>query len=203
MKIEYEIVKKIKSLEKPFITIPDLAKLLEKKRGNIYLIAHRLIKAKILKIIHPGIYVLPDKHVNYSYIANQLYKPSYLSFEWVLGNVGILNQIPYTLTFAATRKSKTIILKDNQEVQYHQLKKELFFGYDLIDDVYYAQPEKALLDQLYMVSKGKSTLDFEELNLKGLKKTLFLQYAKKYPKPTQKLAQKLAKDFRKISITVK
>lgn len=203
MKVEYRIVEKIKSLEKPFISIPDLAKLLGRKRSNIYLIAHRLVKAKILKIIYPGIYVLPDKHINYSYIANQLYKPSYLSFEWVLGNIGILNQIPYTLVFAATRKSKTIILKDNQEVQYRQLKKELFFGYDLIDEVYYAQPEKALLDQLYMVSKGKATLDFEELNLKGLKKTLFLQYSKKFPKPTQKLARKLVKDFGKTSITVK
>lgn len=203
MKVEYELVRKINLLKKPFFTVADLAKLLDKKRKGIYLVVHRLTKGGVIKVIVPGTYRLTDKFSNFTMIANQLYWPSYLSFETALANYGILNQIPYILTFATTRKPKTTILENQQEVCYRRIKKDFFFGYRRITDVYLAEPEKALLDQLYMVSKGKTTLDYDELNLKDLKKTLFLKYAKKFPKPTQKLARELVKQFGKTSVTIK
>lgn len=203
MKVEYELVNKMRALKKPFFTVADLAKLLERSREDIYLLAHRLTKAGVIKMIVPGTYRLSDKPSDFTMVAHQLYWPSYLSFETALANEGILNQIPYALIFATTRKPKTIVLENQQEIQYRRLKKELFFGYRQRGDVYIAEPEKALLDQLYMVSKGKATLDWDELNLKGLKKTLFLKYAKKFPKPTQKLAKKLLGQFGKTSVTIK
>lgn len=203
MKVEYELVNKMRSLKKPFFTTADLSKLFEKKRKNIYLLTHRLTKAGVIKIVVPGIYRLTDKPSDFTTIANQLYWPSYLSFDTALANEGILNQIPYVLIFATTRKPKTIVLEKQQEIQYRRLKKELFFGYKRVGDAYLAEPEKALLDQLYMVSKGKSTLDWDELNLKGLRKTRFLKYAKWFPNPTQKLAKALVKQFGKTSITIK
>jgi len=77
------------------------------------------------------------------------------------------------------------------------------FGYTLQKDLFIALPEKALLDQLYLVSFGKAKLDFDELNLKELSKTKFLQFSKKFPARTQKLAKKLSLQFGTISITIK
>ena len=77
------------------------------------------------------------------------------------------------------------------------------FGYTLQKDLFIALPEKALLDQLYLVSFGKAKLDLDELNLKELSKSKFLKFSKKFPLRTQKLAQKLSTQFGKISITIK
>jgi predicted transcriptional regulator of viral defense system len=122
--------------------------------------------------------------------ANELYYPSYLSFESALSRYGILSQIPYTLTFATNRRSKRTLLRD-REVEYRQLKKEYFFGYKLEKGLYIAEPEKAVLDQLYMISKGKASSDISEWSLIGLKKVKLLQYSKYFPKTVQISAKNL------------
>lgn len=135
-------------------------------------------------------------------IANQLYYPSYLSFVTVLGRGGILNQIPYSLTFASTKKSKRITL-GGTDVIYSQLKPELYFGYEMRQGLNIAEPEKALLDQLYLVSQGKAYLDFEELNLIDLNKKKFLSYAAKFPKRIRKGLREIKKRWGEVSITIK
>jgi hypothetical protein len=61
----------------------------------------------------------------------------------------------------------------------------------LEDDIYLAEPEKALLDQLYLVSKGMAVLDLEALDLKSIRKTTLRKFALKYPRATQKLVEML------------
>lgn len=202
MKSILEVMQNLEEIKKPFFTIFDLEKIFDYSKEVLYVIIYRLLKKKVLVKITNGVYRLASKPVAIEKVAQALYIPSYLSFESALAHYGILNQIPYTISFATTRKSKRITL-EKRDVCFSHLKKELFFGYELVGDVYQAQPEKALLDQLYMVSKGKGYLDYDELNLKGFKKTLFLTYSKKFPKPTQKLAKKLVKDFGKTSVTIK
>jgi hypothetical protein len=133
--------------------------------------------------------------------ANELYYPSYLSFESALSRYGILSQIPYTLTFATNRRSKKILLRD-REVEYRQLKKEYFFGYKLEKGLYIAEPEKAVLDQLYMISKGKASSDISEWSLIGLKKVKLLQYSKYFPKTVQISAKNLTPGFGKHIATI-
>jgi len=133
--------------------------------------------------------------------ANELYYPSYLSFESALSRYGILSQIPYTLTFATNRRSKKILLRD-REVEYRQLKKEYFFGYKLEKGLYIAEPEKAVLDQLYMISKGKALSDISEWSLIGLKKGKLFQYSKYFPKTVQISAKKLTPTFGKHIATI-
>jgi len=48
-----------------------------------------------------------------------------------------------------------------------------------------------LLDQLYFVSKGRAALDFKELDLKEINKTVFLKMARQFPRQVQKLAREL------------
>ena len=61
------------------------------------------------------------------------------------------------------------------------LPKDLFFGYTLDKGIYIAEPEKALLDELYLISRGKRTLDIKELDLGKIDKKKFDQYAKRFP----------------------
>jgi predicted transcriptional regulator of viral defense system len=113
-------------------------------------------------------------------IANALYTPSYLSFESALSRHGLLSQIPASLTFATTRKSRRMTLSTT-EIEYRKVKTSLFFGYTAGNGLLIAEPEKALLDALYMVSRGKLMLKTGQLDIKGLRRTRLANYAKKYP----------------------
>ncbi|GAH75289.1 unnamed protein product, partial [marine sediment metagenome] len=80
-------------------------------------------------------------------------------------------------------------------VIFRKISKRLFFGYTLKDNVFTAEPEKALLDVLYLKSKGLGDLNLKELDLKGLSRKKFLQWSKKFPKVVQQMVKDLAKKF--------
>jgi predicted transcriptional regulator of viral defense system len=197
-----EIQRKLKQYNKKYFTFSDLEKILGQKKNVLKVTISRLVKKEVLFPIRKGIYILPENWSEIESIISQIYFPSYLSFDTALARYGILNQIPYVFSYASPKISKSFFLGQNR-IEIRKIKKKLFFGYTLQKDLFIALPEKALLDQLYLVSFGKARLDFDELNLKELSKTKFLQFSKKFPLRTQKLAQKLSKQFGKISITVK
>lgn len=202
MNINTKFLDQLKSFSKDYLNLADLEKILERKRDSLAVLVHRLVKDGFLIRLQPGIYTTPEKFAKLDRIANQLYYPSYLSFDTVLGRGGILNQIPYSLTFATTRKSKRITL-GGTDVIYSQLKPELYFGYELKQGINIAEPEKALLDQLYLVSLGKTSLDFEELNLIDLDKKKFLTYAAKFPGRIKRGLREIKRRWGTVSITIK
>lgn len=196
------LIRKLKKINKDFYSVTDLEKISGLKRKSLLVKLSRLGSNSEITRIIKGYYQTVEKTIDIEKFISQVYALCYVSFESALAKFGILNQIPYTLTIATAGKPKKIQFL-NKEIEFRKLKKELFFGFELTDGIYIARPEKALLDQLYLVSKGKAVLDLDELNLKNLKRTLFLEYVKKYPKNTQELAKKIVENFGKNSITIK
>jgi hypothetical protein len=76
-------------------------------------------------------------------------------------------------------------------VEFRQVKRELFFGYVLVGEIYLAEREKALLDQLYFISLGRAHLDLQALDLKEISIDKFLSWSKTFPARTQKLAEEI------------
>jgi len=185
-----KFLEKIKKIEKSYFTFKDLEKLWEGKRESLKVVLSRLKKKGKIKKVKREIYFLPEKIVQVEKIANQVYFPSYLSFESALSLWGILSQIPYVLTFATCLKTKKIKI-GKVLVEYRKVKKDLFFGFVFKNGIYIALPEKALLDILYLKSLGKMKIDFSSLDFSKIKKTKFLKWLKKFPYKTKKLA----KDF--------
>src|SRR3989344_6006828 len=177
---DVELIKKLRDFHKSYLTVADLEKVLDLKRDSLYVTLNRLVKSGVLVRLAKNIYSLFTETVDTEKIAGELYFPSYLSFEQALSQYGILSQIPYTQTFATTRPTKKMIIA-GVEVEYSHLKKELFFGFILKNDKYIAEKEKALLDQLYMVSMGKRSINIEELDLSNLDIEKLTKYAKKFP----------------------
>jgi len=181
-----DLIKKLQSIGRGFFSIADLEKIIGLPRNSLKVALNRLTRQGVLERLTRGVYQLSINPVEAGVVANQLYYPSYLSFETALAHYDILSQIPFTQTFATIKKSKKIWLRET-EIEYTQLKKDLFFGYILTDGIYLARPEKALLDQLYLVSRGKRSLNMEELDLSGINKRILLQYAQKFPVSVQRL----------------
>lgn len=180
-----DFIKKLYSLDKAYFSLPDLEKLLDIKRSSLRVKISRLVKEGILERLKKGVYQLSLRPESLIRVANQLYYPSYISFEYALGEYGILSEKPFTLTFATSKRTKKMILRTT-EIEFRQIKQELFFGFKKKKGVFWGEPEKALLDQVYFAALGKADISLEQLTLIGLSEKKLLNFAKKYPKVVQK-----------------
>ena len=180
-----ELLKVARELNKSFFTIADLEKITGLPRRSLYVTLKRWVDKGIIERVGQGIYLPAMMDVSMETVADELYIPNYLSFESALSRYGILNLVPYTLTFATPRKTRNFTLR-KQGVEFRQIAPRLFFGYEIEKGINIATPEKAFLDQLYFYSRGKALMDFDELNLKGLSPQIAKKYAERFPGYVQK-----------------
>lgn len=185
-----ELLKKLRDLNKPFFTIADLEKITRLPRNSLYVALKRWVDAGIIERAGQGIYAPLTGDISLEKIAAQLYVPNYLSFESALAKNGILNLIPYTLTFATTRKTRKFTLR-KRAIEFRQISPQFFFGYEMRNGVDMATPEKAFIDELYFLCRGKTKLDLDELNLKNLSPKLLKKYAGRYPLYVRRRLEKI------------
>lgn len=187
-----ELIKILRDLNKSFFTIADLEKITGLSRSSLYVALKRWVDKGVLERIATGIYSPMLSDLSIEKVAAQLYIPNYLSFESALARHGILNLIPHSLTFATTRKSKRYTLR-NQDVEFRQLSPNLFFGFEMKGGINIAGPEKAFLDQVYFFSRGRASLDLDEMNLKPLSSRLLKEYGKRFPGYVQSRIEEILK----------
>jgi len=160
--------------------------------STLYRLITDLVTNEILCKLERGKYYLNDDRVDDFVRANILYSPSYISFETALNHYSILSQFPYESTSATPKKSKSKQL-DGKLYSYVHIKKSLFWGYSKEGNSLLAEPEKALLDQLYIYSKGLKGHSIDEYDYEQLNVKKFWKYAKSFPQTTgfQKLLEKV------------
>jgi predicted transcriptional regulator of viral defense system len=127
-----------------------------------------------------GLYALRLDLPQEEAIANRLYAPSYISFEYALARYGIIPESVYVVTSATTRITREFIV-NNRSFTYSHIKKQVYRGYRIEKmggiTVFIADPEKAFADYLYFVDLKKKTLN-ERLNVRKVKKKAVLEYAR-------------------------
>ncbi len=128
-------------------------------------------KKGYLKKLSNLFYVFADKkidEVENNFIANKLLEPSYISLESALRHYDLIPEAVFLTTSITSRKTKMIETPIGN-FQYRKLKAELFFGYTIVDHLSasyrIAEPEKALLDFLYLRSDIKNENDLFELRI--------------------------------------
>lgn len=124
-----------------------------------------------IKKIIKGFYVFTNKTLSSEemyFIGNKLREPSYLSMEYALNYYSLIPEAVFLFTSITTKKTslfETAIGNFN----YQSVKKSLFFGYLLKGQgklkYKIAEPEKAILDFLYLRSDIKDENDIEELRI--------------------------------------
>lgn len=191
-----KVYEKLLNAEKRYLTGYEAARLLGINPKNRRVMLSRLAKRNILRRLRRNLYEVALRPADILEASSIIYPPNYLSFTYCLGKLGILNQISYEIEFATPRKTKHVEIR-NRDVVFRKIKKDLFFGYTLKDNIFIAKPEKALLDTLYLKLKGLSSLREEELNLKGLSKYEFLKMSEKFPLNVQRAAKLLAQRIKR------
>lgn len=177
-------------MNKPFYSISDLEKITSLPRNSLYVALKRWVNGGVIEKVAQGIYIPMGSTISMENVAAQLYIPNYLSFESALSKYGILNLIPYTLTFATTRRTRKYTIQ-KKEIEFRQIAPELFFGFEMKNGICIASPEKALLDEVYFVSRGKASMDIDELDVKKLSSKKLKNYSKKFPSYVQSYIDKM------------
>jgi predicted transcriptional regulator of viral defense system len=101
-------------------------------------------------------------------ISNSLYRPSYISLESALSHYSLIPEAVYSVQNITTRKTITYETPAGA-FHYRSIKPHLFFGYttertDKIP-ILLADPEKAVLDYLYLNTHINTIKDIEGLRL--------------------------------------
>jgi predicted transcriptional regulator of viral defense system len=101
-------------------------------------------------------------------ISNCLYQPSYISLQSALGFYHFIPEAVYSMQAITTRK--TITYKTTAGTfNYRTLKPAFYFGYRILHKdklpVLVAEPEKALLDYLYLGSGLNTIKDMKALRM--------------------------------------
>ena len=130
--------------------------------------------------IRNGLYTLHADSLPEEAIANRLYAPSYISFEYALARYGIIPESAYSITSATTRITREFIV-NNKSFVYSHIKTEAYRGYKTEKasgvTILIAEPEKALADYLYFVDLKRKPLN-ERLNISKLKRKTVLEYVR-------------------------
>src|SRR3989344_4311672 len=184
-----QLIEKIEHLGKDVFDISDVKKLFPAE-AHINTTIKRLRDSTVITQITRCVYMLRGHSFDVEKLATTIYYPSYISFESALSKYGIINQGLYGLTLATTRHSKKITLKEI-ECYYSQIKPELFFGFNLTGGTYIAEPEKALLDTLYLISRGTKTKSYHDWHTEELDKNKVKKYLPPFGPTVRKLVHQV------------
>lgn len=128
-------------------------------------------KKGYLKKIKQGYYSLSDQDIDRDflfYTANRIYSPSYVSLEKALKFYGLIPEEIFQITSISTKKTASFTTPVGN-FSYRHVKPGVFFGYRLIEfgkkRILMADPEKAVLDYLYLNPHLKTVDDFREMRI--------------------------------------
>jgi predicted transcriptional regulator of viral defense system len=127
-------------------------------------------KGYIRKIIKE-IYIFADKNIDEHIlfeIGNRIYKPSYISLETALSYYQFIPESVYGITSVSTRRTYRF-QTDFGNFLFRTLRPDLFFGYELVQSerkfIKIAEPEKAVLDYIYLNPHLRKPADFDSLRI--------------------------------------
>lgn len=188
-KIE-KLLEKLRTVPKSYFSFKDLTKFYPGKEEILKVLLNRLVKKGRITRLTRGFYTLGLSEVNFESLACEMVIPSYISFEYALWKYGLINEIPSGITLATTKKTRIYTLYNNV-FEYSHLKENLFFGYKIDGETLIAEKEKAFLDEIYLISLRRRSLNLKKIDFSILRKNILLKWMKSYPLFTQELVKEL------------
>ncbi len=136
-------------------------------------------------------------------LINVLRPEAYLSLETVLRDSGVSTQSPTALT-CVTPGRPGEFRAEAVSIIFRRLSKNLFWGFQEKRTRYgkynLADPEKALLDWVYLHRQEGSTIDTDELDLQPLDRSKLLQYAAQFPLPVKQQIVEAVANFNSAQV---
>jgi predicted transcriptional regulator of viral defense system len=163
----------------------DLRHLLGASETSVRFLLTRATKRGDVLKLRRELYTLPDQPASDLEIANRLYYPSYVSFEYALAYYHLIPESVYEVTSATPRTSRHFEVL-GKGFTYRRIRRAAFTGYrpERVGGhvVLIAELEKALVDSLYFASLGLLALP-ERLDPAQLRRDRLRAWAALYQRP--------------------
>lgn len=138
-----------------------------------------------------------NQHFSVRELVNALRPESYISLESVLVELGVITQSPSLLTCVTTGYPKSF-RSPSVTIVYRKIAKALYWGFQERSTRYntyqIAEPEKALLDWIYLSRQEGLPTPLDEINLHFLDIRKLRDYADKFPRTVSDVAKQLVLD---------
>ncbi|NOY79350.1 MAG: hypothetical protein GXO76_15970 [Calditrichaeota bacterium] len=182
----------LRTIPKLYFGYEDIARALKISPASARVAATRYVKGRLLIRIKRNLYVLPENWANMPQeqkfvLANLIQVPSYISLLTALDYYQISTQMQQDFI-------ESIAIKRSQQVEiqetffrYVKIKRNLYFGFVRMRGFFIAEPEKALLDALYLMSNGRYRLDMAAIDFDKLDRQKLDQFVKSFPPKTKEL----------------
>jgi predicted transcriptional regulator of viral defense system len=152
----------------PIFSLQDVQKI----APNFYRIQlDRWQKKGYIKRIKKEYYYFTDREIDQNfhfYSSNKIYSPSYISLEKAFQYYDFIPEEIFQITSVSSKKT-TKFTTSLGNFSYRHIKPSIFFGYRMIDygkqKILLAEPEKAVLDYLYLNPRLKAADDFREIRI--------------------------------------
>lgn len=178
------IRKKLLERKIKVFTRPEFTRMFQLAPYQAEYFLRQLIKEDLLIRFKKGLYAIKTDLPGEEEIANVLYKPSYISFEYALAYYGLIPEMVYSITSATTKPTRLFTI-ESQTFSYFTIKKEAYIGYILAERgqkrFYIAEPEKAIIDYLYFVALGQRFHN-DRMKTEGLNRKKIAMYTSLYKK---------------------
>ncbi len=179
-----------------FISLSSLVHLLDLPLASARVAAKRLEAKQILTRVGPGLYANLLAEPSVEQLASLLWRPSYISLEWALAFHGISQQKPAEVTCVTLhrpRRQATAL----GTLSYAHVSRSLYFGFKKEtvrgnQQAYVAEPEKALLDWIYLRRQNAVPIALDELDLRHLRPDVLKQFQKPFPQSVQRVVEQAA-----------
>lgn len=152
----------------PVFSLRDVKKIAP---GFSYRQLDRWEKKGYIRKLKQEYYSLAEREITQSflfYTANKIYSPSYISLEKALKFYGLIPEEIFQITSVSARKTANFLTSVG-DFSYRHIKPALFFGYRLVEfgkqKILLAEPEKAVLDYLYLHPRLRTADDFREMRM--------------------------------------
>lgn len=125
--------------------VSDAARLTGKSKDYVYLI---LSKSKRFHRVQNGIYYIDGAEP--LAIASSIVPISYISLASAFSYYGLIDQIPKAIKVITIHRHKPIGDVQGMRVEFKTVKRKMIYGYGVAKAVSIAEPEKAIVDSLYL-----------------------------------------------------
>jgi predicted transcriptional regulator of viral defense system len=160
---------------------------LEPKALSVF--CSRAVKRGDLVRVKRGVFALPGwieraDELDVFALSNILQTPSYVSLSTALSYRGTTTQIVRSSCEAISPVRTASYRVEGFELKFVKLPDRLYFGFELDRGAFVAEPEKALLDALYLASLGRYSLDMSSLERDLFDEQKLAVYARRFPART-------------------
>ena len=131
---------------KKIFTVKDAAKIMNKSSKY----ASKLLSSNkyVTRIERGKYYINNGNQIDFYEIASNIVYPSYISLFSAFEYYSITDQIVKKYSVISIKRHRNIEMEKNL-IEFNFIKREKFFGYKRINNIYIATPEKAFIDSIY------------------------------------------------------